>query len=153
MCNCVDKINSEFIVGRVTPATENGKESKNNHKIAQKEEWNFYPPPPLDLFDQVQICSGLDLVSHPSLRRWTEFGVDCTFVTQSASISLVLSHLEKSHFWPRAPLLQEERFQLDVSRFTSRAHALHHTQRCRGITTQDLLCRLIRLLGIASKLQ
>ena len=28
-----------------------------------------------------------------------------------------------------------------------------HTQRCRGITAQNLLCRLTRLLGIAPKLQ
>ena len=41
--------------------------------------------------------------------RWTEFGVDCIFVKQSASISLVPT-------W-RAPLLQEERFQLECASF------------------------------------
>ena len=46
-----------------------------------------------------------------------------------------------------------ERFQVDVFRFTSRALALEHSRRCRRITTQDLVCRLVCLLGIASKLQ
>ena len=41
-------------------------------------------------------------------------------------------------------------FELDVTR---RSLALDHTQRCRGITAQDLLCRLTRLLGIALTLQ
>ena len=72
---------------------------------------------------------------------------------QSISKHFARPHVDKSHFWSRAPLLQEERFQLDMSRLASRALALDHTQRCRGITTQDVLCRLIRLLGIASKLQ
>ena len=49
--------------------------------------------------------------------------------------------------------MQEEHFQLDMSRYTSRSLALEHTQRCRGITTQDLLCRLTRFLGTASELQ
>ena len=40
-------------------------------------------------FDQVPICSGLHLMFNPSLERWTEFGVDCIFVNQLASISLV----------------------------------------------------------------
>ena len=44
---------------------------------------------PLDRCDRVQICSGLDLMSNPSLERWTESGVGCTFVVQSASNSLV----------------------------------------------------------------
>ena len=43
--------------------------------------------PPLDLFDQVQICSGPDLISNPSLERWTESGVDCIFVKQSRCVS------------------------------------------------------------------
>ena len=72
---------------------------------------------------------------------------------QTISKHFARHYLDKSHFWSRAPLLREERFQLDVSRFKRRPLALDHTQRCRGITTQDLLCRLIRLLGIASKLQ
>ena len=59
-------------------------------------------------------------------------------------------HSDKSHFRSRAPLLQEERFQLDMSRLASRSLALDHTLRCRRVTTRDLLCRL---LGIASKLQ
>ena len=46
--------------------------------------------------------------------------------------------MNKSHSGSRAPLLQEERFQLDMSRLTSRSLALHHTQRCRRITAQDL---------------
>ena len=74
------------------------------------------------------------------------------YLRQTASNHLARRHLDTSHLWPRATLLQEERFQLDVSRFTSRVLALHHTQRRRGITTQDLR-RLIRLLDIASKLQ
>ena len=55
----------------------------------------------------------------------------------------------QSHFRWRAPLLQEERFQLDVSRFTNRALALNHTQRWRRIAAQDLLCSLTRFLGTA----
>ena len=75
------------------------------------------------------------------------------YLCQTVRRHFARHHLDKSHFWSRAPLLQEERFQLDVSRLTSRALALDHSQRCRGITTQDLLCRLMCLLGIASKLQ
>ena len=55
----------------------------------------------------------------------------------------------QSHIRWRAPLLQEERFQLDVSRFTNRALALNHTQRWRRIAAQDLLCSLTRFLGTA----
>ena len=67
-------------------ATENGKKKQHN---CRKQEWNVYAPPPLDLFDQVQICSGLELMSKPSVERCIEFGVDCIFVKQSASTSLV----------------------------------------------------------------
>ena len=52
-------------------------------------EWNFYSTPPLYRFDEVPICSGLDLVSNPGPERRTEFVVDCIFVKQSASILLV----------------------------------------------------------------
>ena len=72
-------------------ATENGK--KNTHKITttklSKIIVNFLHPPPFDLFDQVQICSGLPLLSNPSFERCTEFCVDCMFVKQSASMPLV----------------------------------------------------------------
>ena len=81
MCSCVGKINSEFTVERVMRATENGKERTKRKMVEKKKKaWNFFTPSPLDLFDQVQICSGPDLVSNPSLERWTEFGVDCIFV-------------------------------------------------------------------------
>ena len=36
---------------------------------------------------------------------------------QTVGKHLTLSDLFKSHFWSCAPLLQEERYQLDVSRF------------------------------------
>ena len=75
------------------------------------------------------------------------------YLCQTISKHFARLHLDKSHFWSRAPLLQEERIQLDVSRYTSGALALDHTQRCSGITTRDLLCRLTCLLGMASKLQ
>ena len=121
-------------------------------KRYRKYDWHFYTPPPLDRFDQVQICAGLDLNSNPSLERWTEFGVDCMFVKQSVSISLVhtwtsltcgrVLHCCKKNVFNSMCLVSR------VDLFAS-----DHTQRCRGITAQDLLCRLIRLLGIASKLQ
>ena len=78
----MDKINSELIVERVQRATGNvRKEEKHVGK------WIFYPSP-LNLFDQLQICSRLDLMSNPSLDSWTEFGVDCMFVRLSVSISV-----------------------------------------------------------------
>ena len=83
--NCQANVNSEFFVERVMSPSLTG----NNPKTVQKYEWNFYTPPPLDRFDKVQICSELYLISIPSLERWTEFGVHCIFVKQSANISLV----------------------------------------------------------------
>ena len=102
-------------------------------------------------FDQVPICSGLDVISNPSLERWTEFFRP--YLRQTVSKHLARLHLDNFHFWSRAPSLHDERCQLDVCRFTTGALALDHVQRCRGITTQDLLCRLIRFLGIASTFQ
>ena len=72
----------EFIAECVMRAPENGKENK----IVSKYE---YTSPPGDLFDQVQILSGLDLMSNSLLERWTDFGDDRGFVSQSACISLV----------------------------------------------------------------
>ena len=104
--------------------------------------------PPLEIFDQVQICSGQDLMSNPCLERWTVFGVDCIIVKQSASMSLVCLHLDKSHLWSRAPFFCRENalnsiclvLRVEPSRLIIR-------QRCRGMTTPDLLCRLTRLFG------
>ena len=70
-------------------ATENRKESKKQPQTLSKKRVECPHSSPLDLFDRVQICSGLDLMSNPSFERWTEFGLDCTFIKQSASISLV----------------------------------------------------------------
>ena len=39
------------------------------------------------------------------------------YLRQTVGEHLTRSDLYKSHFWSCAPLLQEERFQLDVSRF------------------------------------
>ena len=93
---CVDKnVNSGFTVECVMRATENGKKNviKHNHKTVENQSGiSTYTPPPLDLFDKVQICSGLDLISNPSLQRCTELGVDCVFVKQSASMSLVSTY-------------------------------------------------------------
>ena len=73
---------------------------------------------PLEIFDQVQICSGQDLMSNPSLERWTAFGADCIIEKQSASMSLVSTWTSLTS--GRALLfLQGERSQLDMSRLTS----------------------------------
>ena len=93
--------------------------------------------------------TGFDLQSESRERDRIWFRL---YLCQTISKHFARLHLDTSHIWWRAPLLQEECFQLDVSRFTSSALELDHTQRCRGITTQDLL-RLICLLRIASKLQ
>ena len=68
-------------------------------------------------------------MSDPSLERCTEFGDDCIFV-KTVRKHVARSHLSKSRFRSRAPLLQEERLQLEMSRFTSRSLALDHTHRC-----------------------
>ena len=73
---------------------------------------------PLDRFDQVQICSGQDLISNPSLETWTAFGVDCLFVTQSASLSLVSTWTSLTS--GRAiHCCKKNAVQINVSRFTS----------------------------------
>ena len=71
---------------------------------------------------------------------------------QSASISLVSTW---TNFTSGRALhcSKKNAFQLDMSRFTSRSLPHDHTQRCRGVPAQNLLSRLVRLLGIASKLQ
>ena len=117
MCSCVDKINSEFIVERVLRATENGKERKNNqpHQCQKKKTWNFCITPPLDLLTKFR--TGFDVQSEPREmdRIWCRL-----YLCQKKSASIFARlHLDKSHFQSRAPLLQEERFQLDMSRLTS----------------------------------
>ena len=110
--NCVDETNSEFIVERAMRATENGKE--NTIVATLKVEWLHTSP--RDLFDQVQICSGLDFMSNRRLERWTELVDDWTVRKHFPR-----SHFNKAHFRSRAPPTQEERFHLDKSRFTSRS--------------------------------
>ena len=57
---------------------------------------------------------------HTSSERWTFFLVfDCIFVRKHHA----RLHLDKFQFWSRAPLMQEEGFQIYVYRFTSRALA------------------------------
>ena len=58
------------------------------------------------------------MISIPSLERWTAFGVDCLFVTQSVSLSLVSTWTSLTS--GRAILCcKKNTFQLDVSRFAS----------------------------------
>ena len=49
------------------------------------------------------------------------------YFRQTVGKHLARHHFDESYFWSRTPLLQGKRFQLDVSRFTSRALALNHT--------------------------
>ena len=66
-----------------------GRENKKQPQNCRKKKRNFLHTSSLDLFDLIQICSGLDLTSNPSLERCAEFGVNCTFDQQSASIPLI----------------------------------------------------------------
>ena len=145
MCSCVDKINSEFTVERVMRATESGKE-RTKHKMVEKEAWNLYTlSPPLDLFDQVHICSGPDLVSNPSLERWTEFGLDCIYVQQSASIFLVSTWTSLTSV-PRSMVATRTLPCRYVSSYESIPCARSYPALQRNHSTS-------RLLGTASKLQ
>ena len=76
----------------------------------------FYTSPPLDLVRprSNRFRTGFDFQFE--LREVNR--IRCRlYLRQTVGKHLTRSDLYKSHLWSCAPLLQEERFQLDVSRF------------------------------------
>ena len=87
-------------------------------------------------------------MSNPSLERWTELVSTVSLLSnQQAFRSSPLGQISLPV--ARCSVVKKNAFN-SICRLTTRSLALEHTQRCREITTQDLFCRLIRLLGIAS---
>ena len=101
--------------------------------------------PPLDLFDPVQICSGLDSTSNPRLESSIECGVDRISVTRSASVSLVTTWTSLTS--GRA-LHCCRKNAFNSMRLVLRVGPLRVI-----VPSAAESCRVTRLLGIAYKLQ
>ena len=109
----------------------------------------------LDRFDQVQLCSRLNLMLPEMNRMWCRLYLlsNNPQAFRSSPLEQVSTNLTSGRALHCCCCSEKNALRLDMSRFTSRSFALDHTQRCRRITGQDLLCRLIRLFGIAPTLQ